>query len=137
MKAVSLGVLVDILGTLAVIVVISAIYGGYLASQGVSVPDIQARMQQESLSPIRMLLMAGGCGFSVLAGYVCGRIARRREYRLALVTALVSSFIGTALSASELLSDPVRFSLTLLLTVACTLLGGYLAARRRGMAMGR
>lgn len=132
-KAVSLGVVVDIVGTLIATLLTSFIYAIYMASQGMTAPEIQASLQ-EGTSPISFVVMGLGCGFSILAGYVCGRIARRHEYRLTAITALCSLLIATATSANALLQDPLHFGLTALVTLACTLLGGHLAARRRALA---
>lgn len=133
LKAVSLGVMVDILGTLLATLLTAFVYAVYMTSQGMAPPEIQASLQEEA-SPINFVVMGLGSGFSILAGYICGRIARRHEYRLTAITALCSLLIASAMSANGLLQEPLRFGLSVLVTLACTLLGGHLAARRRALA---
>jgi hypothetical protein len=69
-----------------------------------------------------------GLGFSVLGGYVCGRIARRSEYRLAGIQAVLSVLLTSAFgdSSAELGVDA---ALTVL-SVACVIVGAHLARKR-------
>lgn len=122
LKAVLMGLAVDIGGTAVFGVVISVMYAFQLHGQGV--PDADMHEAMENMPHDSALYIGGillGALMSVCGGYVCARIARRDEYRPGLVMAAISAVLGLMLGA-----HPGLDAMTLLLTltgIACNLLG--------------
>ena len=122
LKAVLLGLAVDIGGTTICGFVLSVIYAIQLKGQGVAdsdMHDAMSNMPHDSALYIGGILL--GALMSVLGGYVCARIARVDEYRPGLVMAAASAVIGLTMGSPSEID-----SLALLLTVtsiACNLLG--------------
>ena len=101
-KAVLLGVMTDIGGTLAVSLVLGIVYGMKLAASGASQEEIGALSANPTLdSGFSIAASLLGCGFSVLGGYVCARIAKHSEYRLGAITGAIAAMIGMLLGASS------------------------------------
>ena len=129
-KGVVYGVLVDILGTITVGAAIGFGYGIVLATSGASQEEIQAAVTQSN-DPTTMLGFIGivvGCGFSLLGGYVCARVAGRAELQWAALTGAISFVFGLVM-AMQSYSLPVHLVLSGL-AFLMVLLGGYLGARR-------
>jgi hypothetical protein len=127
-KAVSLGLLVDIGGTLLLSVVVFSAYAVVQAGNGMSVEQIEAELGNlppTSLFFIVMTLL--GCGLSVLGGYVCARIARRRDYRLGVVLGALSTTLGLLLGSDE---SAGMLAATALLSFAAIMLGTRLGMDR-------
>src|SRR5215510_393560 len=94
-KAIALGLVVDVGGSLIAAVILAAIYGAALAATGVPREDIAAAMQASTTDS--WFFYVGslvGLGFSVLGGYVCARIARRSEMKLGAILAALSAISG-------------------------------------------
>jgi hypothetical protein len=100
-KAVTLGLLADIGGTVAASIVLMVIYGIVLGASGASVEEISAADLTSTDSWLFYVGGAIGLAFSVLGGYVCARIAKRNEMRLGAVTAIISAVIGLFLAADQ------------------------------------
>jgi hypothetical protein len=127
-KAVSLGLLVDIGGTLLLSVVVFSAYAVVQTGNGMSVEQIEAELGNlppTSLFFIVMTLL--GCGLSVLGGYVCARIARRRDYRLGVVLGALSTTLGLLLGSDE---SAGMLAATALLSFAAIMLGTRLGMDR-------
>ena len=122
LRAVLTGLAVDIGGSTVLGVVISLVYAVQLHGQGVAEGDMREAM--DNMPHDSALYVAGtllGALISVVAGYVCARIARRGEYRAGTVMAAVSAVFGVMMTA-----HPSFDEMTLLLTLtgaACNLLG--------------
>ena len=81
-KAVTYGVLVDILGTLAGQTLLVFIYGIVLAAGGASAEDIESAARTvDPTSLVGLMGLAVGFAFSFLGGYVCARVVRRAELK--------------------------------------------------------
>jgi hypothetical protein len=94
-KAVLFGVLTDIVGTTAASAILSMVYGIVMAASGVSVEELTETLAKpDPTSPISIIGMIIGTGFSVLGGYVCARVAGRDELKWASVVAVISIGIG-------------------------------------------
>jgi hypothetical protein len=127
-KAVSLGLLVDIGGTLLLSVVVFSAYAVVQAGNGMSVEQIEAELG--NLPPTSLLFIVMtllGCGLSVLGGYVCARIARRRDYRLGVVLGALSTTLGLLLGSDE---SAGMLAATALLSFAAIMLGTRLGMDR-------
>ncbi len=122
LKAVLTGLAVDIGGSAVLGVVISLIYAIELRGQGVAEGEMREAM--ENMPHDSALFIGGtllGALMSVVAGYVCARIARRDEYRAGLVMAAVSAVLALMLTTHASFDE-----MTVLLTatgIACNLLG--------------
>jgi hypothetical protein len=99
-KAIVVGALVDIGGSVAASILLMLAYGLVLAANGESFEAI------ESLGGLRpdswpwIASSAIGLGFSVLGGYACARIARHRELLLGAILAVISTSFGLLVGAS-------------------------------------
>ena len=128
-KGVILGLLVDIGGTVISSMVIGGVFAVFMAQSGMPPEEIFAALSDTRFSsPLFVVSTIAGGGLSVLGGYVCQRIARRSNYRLALVLAGLSTAIGLAMSWSSY--SALVHALLTLLNVASVLLGTRLAGRQ-------
>lgn len=97
-KAVILALLVDIGGSVLASFVFAIAYSTYMSAGGMPVDRIEAElsrdMQQGWGFAFGTML---GLGFSVLGGYVCARISRRQDLRLAYVVGGLSAAFGLVL----------------------------------------
>jgi hypothetical protein len=137
-KAVLVGISVDVIGTLVATLAISALYGVIWALRGLPPEGVgPAMLNSAQLSPYKLALTATGLGFSVLSGYLCARIAKRCEYLLALITSLISAATPLAIGG---MSGGVSLSLTLVLLIllglCASLTGAHIAVRRQGLITG-
>jgi hypothetical protein len=129
-KAVLVGVVVDLIGTIVVALLVSALYGVILALRGLSPDEIELLIQNSSpISPLNLTLFALGAGMSVLGGYLCARIAKRREYFLALLTGVLSVAFPAAVTVMQEGID-LKLVLMMLFTLCASLLGGHIAFNR-------
>jgi len=99
-KAIVLGVLIDIGGSAAISILLMLAYGFIAAADGDSSEAITrlGELRQNSWPWIASSVI--GLGFSVLGGYVCARIARQRELLLGCILAAISTTFGLIVSAS-------------------------------------
>ena len=129
LKAVTFGVLTDILGTSAASVLLSFVYGIVLAAGGASVEEItEAAAHVDPASPVSIIGFAIGTGFSFLGGYVCARVAGRDELRWASVVAVISIGIGF-LVGMQVYSAELNVLLAIL-GIGAVMAGGYVGARQ-------
>jgi len=125
-KGVVFGLLADVGGTMLFGVVLSILWGIVLAAAGQSAQEIEASFANVDNDPLlSTLFLGGGVLCSVLGGYVCERIARRGDYRLGAVLALLSVLTGFVLGAPAR-SAPMTV-LLVFLTIGSVLLGTRLA----------
>jgi hypothetical protein len=128
-KAVLLGAIVDIVGTLVVGTLVAVTYGASLAASGASVEDIDAMSSNIPVDSWQFIVgLLIGCGFSLLGGYVCARIAKRSEYKLGCILGGISVLAGLLIGMGEY-SSAIDLSL-ILATFAAVLLGSHLGCVR-------
>lgn len=92
LKAILLGLAVDVGGTAVVGTLIAIAWGVALGAGGASAAEID-RFFRESTAFLWVGL-GTGLAFSALGGYVAARIANRAEYRFALMLGLFSLAFG-------------------------------------------
>jgi len=129
LRAVLTGLAIDIGGSLLMGLLLTAAWSASLASDGLGPAEIRAALQ--SLSPDAAVVRIGellGAGLSTLGGYVCARIARQAEYRLAAIQAGVSAVFGLLMAGAD--DPPAQTALLALCTVACVMLGAHLGKLR-------
>jgi hypothetical protein len=140
-KAVVLGLVVDIGGTLGASVVLGIVYGFHLAASGASgeeLAELSANIPLDSWVGIASTVL--GCAFSALGGYVCARIAGRSEYKLGAILGVISTLVGLSMAIGYY---PQRINVTLaVVTFLAVMLGariGYIRNRsaRAAPAAGR
>ena len=97
-KAVSVGVVLDIGCTFVFLIVVGILVSVYMSSQGASQTEIEETFTDLSwTSGLGLLMTASGLLFSALGGFVCARIARHNELVLGAAVGAVSSSIGVLL----------------------------------------
>ena len=128
-KAVVLGALVDLCGSVVASMLFFAIYGVYLGATGGTAEDLGTAMgTAESGSPMQIALNMVGCMFSVLGGYVCARIARHSEYRLGAILAAITVAVGLVIAGGD--DGSGLLAIYSALTIASVMVGAHLGAIR-------
>jgi len=135
-KAVLVGLAVDIGSTFAFGIVLSIVVGVVMIGAGGTTEDTAALYAGSTL--LKAAMMAIGAGCTVLGGYVAARIANRTELNVALMFGLCS------LAAGELLSrwmdsgaDGLEHAVFLFITIPAALFGGWLYKSRKRRAAAR
>jgi hypothetical protein len=129
-KAIAVGALIDIGGSMVVGGAYTLVYALLLASQNVPPEELQRRVLADPAYYVITLLM--GLAFMAVGAYVAGRIARVREMAHALWVGLVAVIVSVPLVAAADTSAypswylPVSFALT----IPAALVGGQIARRR-------
>lgn len=132
-KAVIVGLLVDQVGTAIFQLGLFVVYGFMLGAEGLQPKEIvQAINSLVWYSGPHIIEFVGGLLISVLAGYLCARLARQRIFRTTLIMAALD--VGLPL---PFIHDLTVLKLVLLVapTAICVLLGAWLWAlqdRRNG-----
>jgi hypothetical protein len=94
-KAVIVGVLIDILGSLLAAVLIGFALGIYLLSHGVAKDEMEAVLTARLMhAPWNILGYAAGAAISVIAGYVTAKIAKQSVYLYAGIVGCISGIFG-------------------------------------------
>jgi hypothetical protein len=135
--AVLAGLAVDIGGSAVVGFAIGVIHVASLAAQGLTEAQVQEALAQFPRdSPLSIAATLIGALLSVLGGYVCGRMARRVEYRAGLAMAAVSTVYGLLMAQAAHETGEMTLLLTAA-TVACNLLGVKYGAEHNRRAEAR
>ena len=129
LRAVLVGLAVDIGGSTLIGVVLSIFYVIQLQASGLSEREVRDALENvPRAATVNLLGTLLGAVMSVLGGYVCARIVRRDEYRVGLVMAGVAAMFGLFVETRDGVDD-----LALLLVAsgfACNLLGVKYGAER-------
>lgn len=128
-KAVAVGAIIDIGGTMLASFVVGLSYAMLLGMQGLSSEEIsKALTEADRWSAPGMIMMAIGTLMSVLGGYQCAVIANRTTYLAPGILSLVSVTIGALMNDGRTeLPELLFFSA---LTVAAILGGASLQIRK-------
>lgn len=133
-KAVVLGLMTDVGGSMISSILFFAVYGAYLGSTGGTPEDLAEVAQSNGFdSPMALLLSMVGCLFSVLGGYVCARIAKHSEYQLGMILAACSVVAGYVLGGNSE-ANPAMTALLSLFTAASVMTGAHLGVLKRRRA---
>jgi len=129
-KAVLMGLAVDIGGTMVGILLIGVVAAVAMNTRGASTKELEWQLTQSSA--IQVFYAASGLFMSVMGGYVAARLAAFAHLRHGLLTGLVSSALSLAsLSIPQENSGSLWLgALVSLAAVPCATLGGYLASPR-------
>ena len=137
LKAVLMGLAVDIGGSVLIGIAITVVYATQLHDKGLSDNDMREALghmpHDTALYVVGTLL---GLLMSLLGGYTCARIVRRDEYRSGLVMTACSALFGLAVGAHPNVDEMLL--LMTITSVACNLLGVKFGAEhnRRAEAPG-
>lgn len=127
-KAVLLGALADVGGSVAAGIVLTFTYAFLLGLAGADPEQIAFALANVPVdSWFSILGMVVGSGFSVLGGYLCARIARHSEYQLGAIVAAISALSGLVLGGRVPAGIDLAFSLV---TVASVMLGSWIGLIR-------
>jgi hypothetical protein len=101
-KAVLVGLAIDVGGSIVLSTVLAITYGVMLARSGMTAEQIaQAIATPEPTSFLSILGYVLGCALSILGGFVCARIARRRDYKLGAILGAISAVLGLAMAYGQ------------------------------------
>jgi hypothetical protein len=101
-KAVAVGAIIDIGGTMLGGIVIAFGYSMLMGMQGRSNVEIERALTQfDRWSVFGLLLTAMGLVMSMLGGYRCAAIANRNAYLAPGILSLISVTVGAFMSAGE------------------------------------
>jgi hypothetical protein len=132
-KAVTFGVLADVLATVVLGMVLFSVLGSLLVSQGATPADIDAGLLESDAAAV--LGLAVGLGCTVLGGYVTAQVARRREYYHALLTGIAVLILGEILLSGS--PDDTSLAMRIIgdvLAIPAALFGAFLSKSARQRA---
>jgi len=131
-KAVAIGALIDIGGSLGAGQILIIVYGVWLAVEGMNVAELEEAMRQiDPGSGIGLAQSVVGTLFSWLGGFVCARLAPAPELKWVAVTAAISMASGFAMAFLPGVDYPMLLvALLSLLGAAAMMLGGWMGAKR-------
>ena len=129
-KAISVGALIDFLGSVAVAAAFGIVYSSILLAQGMSEDAI--RQTLEALTPwagLGLLASALTLPVSIFAGYKTAAIANRPNYLAPGLVAVISCGLNAMVVTAE---PPPRFALAVMsvLNVITFLGGAYIHVRK-------
>jgi peptidoglycan/LPS O-acetylase OafA/YrhL len=125
-KAVLFGVLIDIGGTMLLGVVVATVAFAVLAAQGKDASDFE-QLFNDPLSPMMIAMSFAGGLLSVLGGYVCSRIAKQNEMKLAGVMAIISILYSVTVDSDELTAYTLFLYVA---TIASIFFGSWVGMKR-------
>ncbi|MCC7547415.1 MAG: YrzE family protein [Burkholderiales bacterium] len=132
-RAVGLGLISDIVATLAASIVLTGVVGRQLAGGNASVEDIEKTLLASDA--YILLALAVGLASTVLGGYVAARVAGEREYLHGLLTGIAVLVFGEIMLAQSPATYPLGYRVIgVLLTVPAALYGAHLRKRARRAA---
>jgi len=123
-KAVLLGLLVDLGGSLLVGALLGVALAISVAQPGMTPEELERALTD--ISPGSWVSIVGtlaGAACSVLGGLVCARVARRPDYRLGFVLGVLATGSGLLLSFTQY--SLAMNALLATLTFSCVLLGTW------------
>src|SRR4030042_3054503 len=125
LKAVIIGLLVDIIGTTIIGVLIGIIAGIIIATSVVSPEEIGEKFS--NFTVFKIVLLLNGLFFSAFGGYLAARIAKISELKHSFITGVLSVLTGILflLIMPEMTTLDWSQIASLLLTIPFALIGGY------------
>ena len=128
-KAVGLGALTDIVGSLLAMAAVSLIVSILLGGQDVPAKELERQLQRPGFLVPSLLL---GLAFTTLGGFVAGRASGKSEMLHGAIVGSVGLVLSLLLWPLSPSVPPWHAAVALLGGVPLGLLGGYLAATSRG-----
>ena len=124
-KAIIIGVVVDIGGSIVLGIILVMIYSVMLASEGLSPEEIEYQLiNLDPHSTFSIISMIIGGLMTVFAGYLCAKIVNYSEYKFTFILGSISAAFGLMAGESHYSTlDNIFLSI---LTVMCAFLGAWL-----------
>ena len=134
-KAILIGLLVDIVGSFVLVFILGIIYSVMLASQGLTPEEIEYRLTNlDPYSLFSLVCMFFGGLMTVIAGYICAKIVNYSEYKFALILGFISAMVGYM--AGESYYSTLDNIFLVLLTLGCALFGAWLYVNNKADSPG-
>lgn len=128
--AILAGAAIDLGGSLLSGLLVGIVYAVMLAANGTGAEQIRSTLTEPDPSSAYFIVNTIiGYAFSLLGGYVCARLVRRREGSVTGILAAISGVAGLALGGATQFGWQAVIFFTVV-QVACVLLGGELGRRR-------
>ncbi|MBW2409760.1 MAG: hypothetical protein JRF72_08175, partial [Deltaproteobacteria bacterium] len=133
LKAIVIGLVIDIGGSFLSAFILAIAYGVLLASRGLSPEEIEYHLVNlDPYSTFYIITMAVGGLMTVLGGYVCARMVNYTEYKFAFIFGFISAALGHIIRGSY---HSTLDNLALgILTIGCALLGAWLRVVQKANA---
>ena len=124
-KAIIIGLVVDISGSLVSAFILAIAYSVLLTSRGLSPEEIEYHLTNLDIySTFSIITMIVGGIMTVLGGYLCARIVNYSEYKFTFIFGFISAAFGHI--ASESYYSTLDSMALGILTLGCALLGAWL-----------
>jgi hypothetical protein len=124
-KAIIIGLLVDIVGSFVLVFILGIVYSVMLASQGLTPEEIEYRLTNlDPYSTFSLICMFFGGLMTVIAGYICAKVVNYSEYKFALILGFISAMVGYM--AGESYYSTLDNIFLVLLALGCALFGAWL-----------
>jgi hypothetical protein len=138
-RAVAFGLLVDIVGTISVVIAGMMVLGVVWGAQGVKPQYVEAKAEQLSQDLTFLLIGAAvGTAFTILGGYVAGRVCRTGPVLHGALVGLVGILLGLVLFVAfpaDMQKGPEWYTVgSFLVPIPAGALGGYIANLHRPKA---
>jgi len=102
LKAILLGLTIDLGGSLIVGIVLGIVYAISLARAGMDPSQIKEAVSHiSSTSWVSIVGTVVGGALSILGGFTCARVSRRDDYKLGYILGAISAVSGLLLSYSS------------------------------------
>lgn len=131
-RAVVLGVLTDIVGSVVAMTAVGLIVGAVLDADGVPQEALELQMHRPGFLVPSMLL---GLGFTTLGGFIAGRVSGRLEVIHGAIVGAACLIVGILLWPFSTPASPWYTAVSLLGCVPVGVLGGYLARTARSVPL--
>jgi hypothetical protein len=129
-KAIIVATLVDIVGTIIAAIAFNIAYSIVLASRGLTAEEIAANIQNaDTFSFYAMAGYVFGSMMTILAGYLCARIANYSEYKFVGIYCAIVILFGTVMGWNSL-STAEQFLLPVL-SIVSAFFGAWLHVRSK------
>lgn len=127
-KAVIMGLAIEIVGTTLVGIAGVFVYTLILSAQGYAEDQVESALYSaDPFSTWGAIMTFLGSIVSVIAGYVCARIARRSSYAPAVILATIMATLGAVVSLGTYSTMVMAFFVVI--TYVATLFGAWLFNR--------
>lgn len=130
-KAILIAVVVDVVGTIVLGIIMGVSYAVILGANGVKPEVINERLRHmETFSAFSLTGIVLGGLVTILAGYLCAKIANYSEYKFAAIYGVLMTVLGLATGGFKRHSIMVMLLLAAI-TMLCALTGAWLHVRKK------
>lgn len=127
-KAIVVGLIVDIIGSSIFGILIGIIYSAFLLNKGLAIEEIEKILNSAGgLNTIFGLIgNIGGLLITMLAGYICARIVNYNEYKIVGILGILSSLITYIFALTMNIYTNSELILLSVLVLLCSLSGAFI-----------